>query len=303
MKSTICVFYQSKKSRFVQFGHTSDKFGENMSEISERVLSSFRSSQSFRDYSANEERRVTAIKFTSSGKYLMATNNKALIEIFDCNTSKHSIVPVKKYGCHKFDFVDENQIVVASAFPRKNNFVSLLDVEKQHYVTFYAGHSAHVKSVSVTPNRNVFLTASIDERVLLWDVRQPYAQGQLVVPEHYKYLAPPIDNSNMGPMLDCHPSGQFFAVGVDSQFLGLHDFRNIDLGPFIRPFTYKRDDSNWSSVKFSSDGNQMVIGTTSPKVRVIETKMGKLQNVFPGKLKVLAILTKNLILFRSFLLA
>lgn len=256
-----------------------------MSGISEKDIHSLCLNQQhiFRDYSNNTDTRITAIEFSADGKKLMATSNKAMIEVYDCDTLRQSIVYVKKYGCHKFSFVDEGKILVASTFPRQNRYISLLDVGKREYISFYSGHNALVKSVSILPKQNIFLTSSADDRVLLWDVRESRPKAELILTDHFKYSAQPIDNSTLGPTIDFHPSGQLFAVGVDSQFVGLYDLRGTSYGPFTQPFKFKPDNQKWTSMRFSNDGNQMVVSTNGPKIRVFETRGGKVQNVFNSK--------------------
>lgn len=261
-----------------------------VSKLSHEVLQSFEMRIGLRSYLSLHENH-SSIQFSANGNALIASRNDNTIETFNCNTSQRKIIPSKKYGCGLIDFCnnDENILVTSTI---RDNAVRELCIEKNLYVTCFLGHTDSITALAVHPNdKNTFLTGSLDKKILLYDIRVAAAQaGQTHFPDT--------------PLISWNPNGMMFAVGLDENSNGLevkngglkrisagskgntvrlYDIRGLGNGPVMK-FNFNAESSAWQSLKFSPDGDKMLISTNGTKVRVIDSFSGKVLRVYGGKL-------------------
>lgn len=157
------------------------------------------------------------------------------------------------------------------SFPDSIRYLSLHD---NKYLRYFKGHRGLVKSLSMSPLDDSFLSASQDRTVRLWDLRTNVCQAMMNIPE------PPTNKSNnSGKILVAHdPAGMVFAVATSPNIIKLFDSRAHDSGPFVTfDVTVTRPSSSptsstpsasapsyfsWSSLKFSPDGKDLLVATT-----------------------------------------
>jgi len=87
----------------------------------------------------------------------------------------------------------------------------------------------------------------------LWDLRKPTCAGVMEVGQ-----------SAVGCF---DPEGIIFAAGVDSETIKLYDLRTFGRGPFST-FKLTPDRAlNWISLKFSLEGNAILISTNGQSLK------------------------------------
>lgn len=259
-----------------------------VSKLSDEVLQSFEMRFWFRSYFSSHE-YYSSIKFSGNGKTLIASRNDNAIETFDCNTSQRKLIPSKKYGCGLIDYCNNDENILVTSTIREKA-VRELCIEKNMYNTCFLGHTDSITALAVHPNKNTFLTGSLDKRILLYDIRIATAQAaQTHLPDT--------------PLISWDPNGMMFAVGFDENSIGseanncdstrnstsskentirLYDIRGLGNGPLLK-FNFNAESSMWKSLKFSPNGEKILISTNGAKVRVIDSFFGKVLRVYGGK--------------------
>ncbi|KAG1037131.1 hypothetical protein G6F46_012701 [Rhizopus delemar] len=120
----------------------------------------------------------------------------------------------------------------------------------------------------MSPIDDSFLTSSLDETVRLWDLRTSTGQGVVY---------------GKGKTLTAFdPQGLVFAVGMDCNSIRMYDYREYGRGPFA---TWKVEDQTyaqpgrlpeWTSLKFTPDGKQIIVTTLSNIIYVLDAYTGSL---------------------------
>lgn len=236
-----------------------------MSANTEALLQSFKM---FPCHMRNRDKRITSIRFSSDGEKLISSSNFNAIEIYDCSTIKQNTIPCQKYGSGIIDFTNStNNIIVTST--KRGHDVRELSIEENCYKTCFSGHSDLVTGLAMNTDQNYFLTASRDRKVLLWDIRAPKAQHA-----HTDLPEP--------PLIAWHPSNLMFGVGLpDANIIRLFDIRGMESGSLAK-FIFNPDPNKWTNLKFSPDGNQILVSTNGSRIRIVDSFTGKLLKVFCG---------------------
>lgn len=146
---------------------------------------------------------------------------------------------------------------------------------------------------------DTFLTASMDQTVRLWNVRDAGCVGQLDVPNNNN------NNSRASPPLACmDATGLVFAVAApmeqqQGQHLHLYDARNYSAGAFAElsltqsilqqaVLSHVSIDSStasgwsqspWTSLEFNTSGNQILVGNQAGLVLLLDGFEGTVQRV------------------------
>lgn len=86
-----------------------------------------------------------------------------------------------------------------------------LSLHDNKYIRYFVGHSKRVVSLCVSPDKEMFISASLDQSIKLWDLRSPNCQGHICVRNN--------------PLVSLDPDGIVLAAGLDSETLKLYDIR------------------------------------------------------------------------------
>uniref|UniRef100_A0A3Q0R2X0 WD repeat domain 82 n=1 Tax=Amphilophus citrinellus TaxID=61819 RepID=A0A3Q0R2X0_AMPCI len=108
----------------------------------------------------------------------------------------------------------------------------------------------------MSPVDDTFISASLDKTIRIWDLHCQNCQG----------LINPLGT----PLCSFDPEGLIFAAGVDSKTVKLYDFRAFDKGPFGCFETRFNRVCDWTSLKFSNDGKQILISTNGGIIHILE---------------------------------
>ena len=130
--------------------------------------------------------------------------------------------------------------------------IRYLSLHDNSYVRYFKGHTKRVISLEVNPVKDIFLSASLDDSVRLWDTRSPNCQGRMSV--------------QGVPCVGYDPQGVVFAVGLDGKTIRMYDQKEYDKGPFalFRELErFHRPGLRFTHIKFSMDGVNMLVCTNS----------------------------------------
>ncbi|KAL7752181.1 hypothetical protein RI367_002226 [Sorochytrium milnesiophthora] len=227
------------------------------------VLSALKPARIFND----NTKRITSLAFDDTGAYCVVASEDDSIRIYDCNSA--SLVRTlysKKYGVHLARFTHRSQNVLYAS-TKNSHDIRYLSTTDNKFISYFKGHTNSVVSLEMSPVDDMFISASVDGTVRLWDTRTPNCQGSLQVPKQ---------NSTV---VGIDPSGAVFAVATHDPNnpnvlpnISLYDIRNFEAGPFENQPIHDPTSSYSSAtppfmppmtgLRFSNDGQKVMITTS-----------------------------------------
>lgn len=239
-----------------------------MAALTDDLVKKFQATAHFRDF--NNDNRINSMAIAEDGQTLISASNHHVVDVYNCNLGKQtSFIHLRKYGCGIVDFVDGGAENILVSSKKRDHTIRPLNIETKSYGTYYVGHSDFVTSLCVHRSSGLFLSAGMDKTVRLWDTRSPRVISMA------KFTGT--------PLCAWEPSGALFAVGIDSQKIQMFDLRGLDNGPFFSFDSNKDFNCEWTSLKFSHDGNQILVSTNGTKIRVIDSIYGNIIHPFLSK--------------------
>jgi len=247
-------------------------------KLCDSVVKDFRVAKNFRE---NSE-RINSIDFSPNGESLITGSDDDSIVIYDCaqeGRPKRTLFS-RKYGVANINYTHAGNTVIYSS-NKVDHAIRYQSLHDNKYLRYFVGHNAHVVCVCMSPTDDVFLSGSLDKTVRLWDLRSPNCQGQMHMPGR--------------PVASFDPEGLIFAVGINSEVIKLYDLKSFDKGPFTTFKLQQERDCEWTSLKFSNDGKQILISTDGGVIRLIDAFHGQPLQAFTGRVN-----TKRLPIEASF---
>lgn len=142
------------------------------------------------------------------------------------------------------------------------------------FIRYFKGHTDRVTSLALSPSSDVFLSASLDNTVKLWDCKSSSNQGQLDFESPY--------------LTAFDPSATVIAIASPpAQTVHLYDFRNYDKPPFAtfdlleieRKYQQshgQKSGQGWTGLEFSNNGKYILIPTNGPGHYLLDAFSGDL---------------------------
>lgn len=241
-------------------------------ELNDELMVQFQMFPNFYRPVNDDEKRINWIRFSRNGEKLVAASNRHTLDVYNCNTAqRETYFELQKHGISTFEYMDSDDTVLIGSIGRIKYDYALreLNMTKKVYGTCYYGHGAPVRSLSVNPKKNYFVSGGHDKMALLFDMRNPTAQIHCT------------DLSDV-PLVALHPTTDICALALDSNRVELFDLRAMNFGPFA-VLKLNADNVKWTSLKFSPNGKQLLISSNTSKIRVINSINGAVQEVFGSK--------------------
>lgn len=215
-----------------------------------------------------------SIDFDNTGSFLLCSSDDETLRLYDAKLGKlKNTAFSKKYGCNLARFTHKSTAIIYAS-TKEDDAIRYLSIYDNKYLRYFKGHTKKVTGLKMSPQDDTFLSSSLDETVRLWDLRTPNCQGLMTT------------LSGMGPsVVGFDQSGLVFGVGMQSRYLRLYDLKNYENGPFA-----SFDLSNicfshpiWSDIRFSNDGNNILINTKTELIHVIDAFNGTLKHTLRGR--------------------
>ncbi|CAN3375873.1 hypothetical protein DIURU_003973 [Diutina rugosa] len=222
-------------------------------------------------FSYHHQASVTSLDFDDSGQYLISAGVDQSIQLYDVHKgAHHRDVQSQKYGAHLARFTHQGlnclyastaQISAGASADNgagtDTHQIRLLNLENKQYVRYFKGHHHQVTALEVNPVHDRFISASVDGRVKLWDLRSSHDVGAVSAPG--------------AQALGYDPQGQVMAVAsVDS--LRLYDPRQCERGPFLD--TTIAGGASLTRLEFSNTGKTVLLVTASGNHLVVDAFTG-----------------------------
>lgn len=235
-----------------------------MQALTDETVKTFQPTTHFRD---SNDKRINSMAISENGQTLISASNHHVLDVYDCNHGRLTgVIQMRKYGCGVVDFADNDAANILVTSTKQDHTVRQLSIETKMYGTYFVGHSDLVTSLCAHQSSKLFLSAGKDRTVRLWDTRSPRSVSMATFDD--------------APLCAWEPSGALFAVGVNSQEIRMFDLRGLESGPFATFDCNKDFNCDWSHLKFSHDGKQILISTNGTKIRVISSHCGKIIHSF-----------------------
>ncbi|KAM6927223.1 WD repeat-containing protein 82-like [Xenentodon cancila] len=233
-------------------------------KITDRVLRSFRVARTYQ----NCAEKVNCVDYSPNGENAISSTDDDCILLYDMRDGKPSkTLYSKKYGVDliRFTHGDTNTVIYSSN--KLDDTIRYLSLTENQYIRYFIGHTARVTAISISPVDNTFISSSLDKTIRIWDLRS----------RDFQVL------TNLGkPICSFDPDGLIFAAGVESQAIELYDLRAFDKGPFTYFKTRFSRVCDWTGLKFSNDGKQILICTNGGAIRILNAFSGDVLHTFSG---------------------
>lgn len=171
----------------------------------------------------------------------------------------------KKYGCDLIRFTHSRKAAIhaSTKLDHKLRYLSLHD---NRYLRYFEGHTDAVTSLCKCPQSDTFISCSRDNTFIAWDLRSPSPQALL--------------HTQNNCICTYDTEGLAVAIGVGSKTLNLYDPTAYDKGPFESwSIGHPEFMGEWTDLKFSADGERIVITTTSNFIFVVHAFKGEVLHV------------------------
>ncbi|KAI9032372.1 WD40-repeat-containing domain protein [Hyaloraphidium curvatum] len=206
----------------------------------------------------DNKKHINSIDFDHTGQFCVTSSDDESLHLYDCERgTKVKTSNSKKYGCNLAKFTHhKNCIIYAST--KEDDAIRYMSFHDNKFIRYFKGHQGNVTSLDMSPLDDRFISAASDSSVRLWDLRTENAQGFMQVP-------------NGNPLVAFDPSGKVFAIALQSKVIRLYDIASFENGPFVTgaPTHHLQTDITWTGIKFSNDGNYILISTNGPELYVV----------------------------------
>ncbi|CAM9395773.1 unnamed protein product [Discosporangium mesarthrocarpum] len=240
---------------------------------------------------------VTSMDFHEEGELCVTANRDRSITLINAVEGRiRKTVHSQKYGTGVVRCTHHDQtVLLSSGTPTGDHAVRYLSLYDNQFLRFFKGHTDKVISIAMSPVDDHFMTGSTDRTVRLWHLTRPQCMAVLQFP------------LNSGaPHVAYDQQGLVFAATASlgaSNIIKLYDARNYGKGPFDT-FTLDHDKvteflvnklptmqpqqaetlarATWVSMKFSADGQNILISTDSSVLLMLDAFEGHVKQVFTG---------------------
>jgi len=217
---------------------------------------------------------INALDFFHDGSMLVTSSDDESIRLYNCMEGKlQKLVYSRKYGaCHVRFTHHQLSIICASRNLSNDHSLRYLSLHDNQFLRYFHGHTAPVTALEMSPKEDLFVSASRDSSVRLWDLRQEAALGVLSVPNHSP------------PAVSFDPEGLIFATAMSDQTtraVRLYDMRSYAKGPFTT-FRLSGPPVAFHHLSFSNDGKTILLPSTSDAIDLIDAFDGNQLATYRG---------------------
>ncbi|KAG9508696.1 WD repeat-containing protein 82 [Fragariocoptes setiger] len=183
-----------------------------------------------------------------------------MIMIYDCEKGavKRTLMS-KKYGVDLIHYTHAANTAIHTS-NKVDDTIRYLSLHDNKYLRYFQGHTKRVVTLCMSPADDTFLSGSLDHTIRLWDLKSQQCAGLMHL---------------MGrPVANFDPEGLIFAVGINSESIKLYDLKSFDKGPFNTFKVPSQPNVDWTGLKFSPDGQYIMITTNGNVIYIIDAFQG-----------------------------
>jgi len=236
------------------------------------LLCSFQVAKVFKDSSRN----ISSLDWDDEGKLLLACSEEESMRIYDCvNGRLFNTVHSKKYGCAHASFTHRsNNLIYAST--KNEDAIRYMSLHDNKYISYFKGHESLVTSLRLSPVNDTFISASNDNTVRMWDLRQKSSTGVIQT------------GGQRNALLAYDPSGKVFALGLGNNSVRMYNLQTEGSGPFLSKSVIDplkpSFQPEWTKISFSNDGKYLLISTVAGVLYLLDAFECEIVHRFSGHL-------------------
>lgn len=234
-------------------------------ELTPATVSTLYAGRTFTDSTGT----INALDFHHTEDLLATSGDDETIRVY--NTASGELARTlysKKYGVAAIRFTHHADAVLTASKNAWDHTVRYLSLHDNRYMRYFKGHRGAVVDIATHPtgeHNDLFLTASADKTVRIWELRANACQGML------RCQAEP-------PAVAVDPNGGLvFAVATTPDTVALYNMSNYDAGPFNEGFKVPAENGARATVtglSFSLDGKLLMV-TSTQGVYVLDAITGE----------------------------
>ncbi|CAI5712067.1 unnamed protein product [Hyaloperonospora brassicae] len=263
-------------------------------ELSASVVRSYSVARNFApsDEDVAPNVRVTSLDFHRNGERCVTSRSDGVMSMINClSGTVAKTILTKRYGVGVVRFTHHLDCVIfSSANTANDNRIRYHSFFDNKFLRYYTGHTDRVTSLMLHPTADQFLSAGLDGTIRLWDIRSSDTSA-IIRTAH-------LPVSHVCAAYD--QEGVVFGVYTDDHLIRMYDARNYQEGPFakfslydasilaaVEPFLAQSQAPNLNAkkihaldLKFSPDGNQLLVATNRGVFLHLDAFEGKLLHLF-----------------------
>ncbi|GMT25210.1 hypothetical protein PFISCL1PPCAC_16507, partial [Pristionchus fissidentatus] len=217
---------------------------------------------------SEHQSRVNSLNYSNDGMHMISSSDDESIVLYNCETgTKSRSLNSKKYGVDLIHF-SHNVTDAIHCSTKVDDTIRYLSLHDNKYIRYFQGHQKKVITLAMSPIDDTFISSSMDKTIRLWDLRSPNCQGLMQLQQ--KAIAA------------FDPEGLIFAAGVNSEQIKLYDLRSYDKGPFTTFSMEQEPHCEWTSMKFSPNGKQILMCTNGEVMRLVDAFSGNIVQTLEG---------------------
>ncbi|CAG9463495.1 unnamed protein product [Pedinophyceae sp. YPF-701] len=211
--------------------------------LKDDVLQAMGMGKVFKDATA----AINALDFHRTEDLLVTSGDDDQVCLYNVETGRREcVVHSRKYGAGNICFTHHPGTVVYSSRKGPNHAVRYHALHDNRYLRYFDRHEDTVRSLAVSPINDLLISCGADNKVYLWDLRSPTAQGVM--------------GTKNDPCAAFDEQGLIFAVATASGLVKMYDMRKYQHGEFERFHIADADgaEPTIASLRFSLDGKRML---------------------------------------------
>ena len=217
---------------------------------------------------------VNSLDFTKDGERLLSSGDDHRICLYS-DARKASIEKLRQDNAHGATLArfthDPLSIIAASPMDHAIRYISLHD---EKILAHLRGprRRPSAPSLEMSPKEDILVSASMDDTIRLWDLRQTNCQAAVMR----------FQGGGHRPAVAFDPQGMIFAAAICGGRVKLFDVRACDKGSFLTFTLHELGATSFSGIKFSNDGNHLLVGTTHGAHALVDSFKGNVVHKFSG---------------------
>lgn len=212
---------------------------------------------------------MNSLDISHDGKFLVAGCEDFSVSLYDLERGdKVNTYYSKRYGVDLVKFTHHSKCILAAS-KRDNHYrIMYWSLHDNVILCSFIGHTDSITSIDLNPADSSFVSQSKDNTTRVWEYEKKVCKIRIT-----KSRASCFDNTGM--ILACL-YGKGAAAKDNVQQVHLFNTENYEERPFS---VFQLDDGEYSAeirqMKFSPDGQHILLGTTENIIFLIDSYQGK----------------------------
>jgi COMPASS component SWD2 len=225
--------------------------------------------------------QVSSLDFSKDGEWLLSSGEDSRLCLYSTTRGElQRVAMCAPYGATLARFTHDSLSVVTAS--PEDHVIRYMSLHENRYLRNFRAHTDKLVALEMSPKEDIFTSASMDGTARMWDLRTTDCQGVMRFP-----------TGDCRPAVAFDPQGLVFAAATGGSRIALYDMRSYDKGPFVTfgAAEFRGAEGNggalgspksFGGIRFSNDGQWMLLSTTEGAVHLIDAYSGLLARTYTG---------------------